>query len=127
MNLKQQLLAIGILLAVSSGYVVNSCRASLVSVAESYLNETSSSAKPVQPARDPVPPKQFDVPFYPTMMDTSMSGSNSISASGSVSILVANSIFEMLESCSGKVYLLSWMWLLGPPLDDLLKVPISNS
>ena len=121
MNLKQQLLAIGILLAVSSGYVVNSCDASLMSVAESYLNGTSSSAQPVH---DPVPPKQFDVPFSPTMMDTSMSGSNSISASGGVSILVANSIFEMLESCSGKVYLLSWMWLPGPPLDDLLKVPI---
>jgi hypothetical protein len=101
----------------------------LISVSDSYFKNGGSGANHApQPKHDPDAPKQLQMPSHSTMMDTSLSGSHSIPSGPScVSIMDDNSGFDLLLSPSEKVYMLSWVWLPRPPVDDLLKVPISNS
>lgn len=123
---KQKRIAIGFLLAVSMGYAASSCSASLVSIADTNFNQGSSAENSAdRPAPGPAGPQQYDVPFHSPMMDTSMSSTPSIiSGSTCISVLNASNRMDVLESATGKVYLLSWMWLPSAPVVELLKVPI---
>ncbi len=124
---RKKLFAIVLLVAVSVGYAVKCGHASLVCVAESHIDELDFGViSETNSSQEPEIPKQFDKSVDRSLMNTSMTVSNTISGSGNVSILMANICFCVPRSHSDLVYMLGWLWLPRPPCDDLLKVPISG-